>query len=394
VTLQSADISANAGSLVLSNDVTVSGTAGLLNGGSGAYAGRVDLGGVERTFDVDNSGSGLTISASVTNGALTKTDSGTLTLSGANTYTGNTTVHAGTLALGADNAVPLASTLYVDTVGTFDVAGFKQTLGGDITHILGTVHAGAAGTVAMNFSSSQSFYGTLTGPGNLTLNGGGTMNLIGTNNLGSTVVTNNSTYLVNGLHSGGVITAYGGSTVGGTGYISALNVNGGTYAPGNGIGTQMVASLTLTNAGVLALALGNNANSLVLVTNSLTLAGGQLQLNLAAYSFAVGSTITLVDYSTATGFNSGDPAQWFTLNDALGPNDGLVWSNGLILAVSGGTSTTNLFQINYDGLANGLGQPSTITLTAVPEPGTASLLGLIGVAWLVRRIRRRHRAQG
>jgi uncharacterized membrane-anchored protein len=33
-------------------------------------------------------------------------------------------------------------------------------------------------------------------------------------------------------------------------------------------------------------------------------------------------------------------------------------------------------------------------LTAVPEPGTASLLGLIGVAWLVRRIRRRHRTQG
>jgi len=101
-----------------------------------------------------------------------------------------------------------------------------------------------------------------------------------------------------------------------------------------------------------------------------------------------------VDYSAATGYDSSDPSQWFTLNDSLGPNDGLVWSNGLTFAVCGGTSTTNYFEINYDGLANGLGQPSTVTLTVVPEPGTASLLGLIGVAWLVRRIRRRHRAQG
>ena len=390
VTLQSADVPASAGSLVLSNDVTASGTTWLLNGGSGAYAGRVDLGGGERTFAVDNSGSGLTISASVTNGALTKSGSGTLTLSGANTYTGNTTIHAGTLRLGADNAVPLASTLYVDTVGTFDVAGFKQTLGGDITHINGTVHADTAGTVTMSFGTAQNFYGTLTGPGNLTMNGGGTMNLIGTNNLGSTIVTNGSTYLVNGLHSGGVITAYAGNTVGGTGYISALNANGGTYAPGNGIGTQMVASLTLTNAGVLALTLGDNASSMVLVTNNLITAGGQISLNLAAYSFVQGSVFTIVDY-TGTLFDPNNPNNWLTLNDGIGPNSGLVWTNWTTVAVYGGTGTNNFFHINYDALANG---ENVITLTAVPEPGTASLLGLIGVAWLVRRIRRRNRMQG
>ncbi|MCX7006826.1 MAG: PEP-CTERM sorting domain-containing protein, partial [Kiritimatiellaeota bacterium] len=61
--------------------------------------------------------------------------------------------------------------------------------------------------------------------------------------------------------------------------------------------------------------------------------------------------------------------------------------------VSGGLlNTTNFFRINYDALANGDPGGSMITLTAVPEPGTASLLGLIGVAFLVRRLRRR-RAQ-
>ena len=78
---------------------------------------------------------------------------------------------------------------------------------------------------------------------------------------------------------------------------------------------------------------------------------------------------------------------------AGGPHNGLVWSNGLTFAVSGGTGTNNLFQITYDDLANGQ-NVITLTATAVPEPGTASLLGLIGVAWLVRRLRRRHRAQG
>jgi len=59
VTLQSADVAAKVGRLVLSNDVTVMGTAALTNGGSGAFAGSVNLGGGARNFTVDNSGSGL-----------------------------------------------------------------------------------------------------------------------------------------------------------------------------------------------------------------------------------------------------------------------------------------------------------------------------------------------
>ncbi|TAN38572.1 MAG: PEP-CTERM sorting domain-containing protein, partial [Verrucomicrobia bacterium] len=55
----------------------------------------------------------------------------------------------------------------------------------------------------------------------------------------------------------------------------------------------------------------------------------------------------------------------------------------------GNLTTTNQFIINYDDLANG---GHVITLTAVPEPGTASLLGLAGVAFFMRW--RIHRKKG
>ena len=66
--------------------------------------------------------------------------------------------------------------------------------------------------------------------------------------------------------------------------------------------------------------------------------------------------------------------------------DGITLTNGAVFAVTGGSATTNFFKINYDDVANG---GDVITLAAVPEPGTASLLGLVGVAFLVRRLRNR-----
>ena len=348
-----------------------------------------NIGSAVSTIDTVNFQSGALMNVRELNGGanLVKTGGGTLVLGGVNSYTGGTIVSNGILQAGAANTLPSAAQLYADTLGTFDLNGFNQQVGGLNGYRGRLVNSGAAATLTVNFSGSQSFLGTLSGPGNLTLTGGGTMSLTGTNSFsGNTVVTGGSTYVVNGLHNGGLITALAGGMVGGTGPLSALLVNGGTYAPGNGFGAQLVGTLTLTNAGLLSLQLGNNVNSQLIVTNSLNIAaGGQLQLNLAAYSFSPGLAMVLVDYIGATY----DPSQWFTLNDAGGPNNGLVWTNGETLAVSGGTGTNNLFTINYDDLANG---GNVITLTAVPEPGTLSLLSLAGIAWLVRRIRRQPRA--
>jgi autotransporter-associated beta strand protein len=61
-------------------------------------------------------------------GGLYKEGGGTLVLSGANTYLGTTTVDAGTLQLGASNSIPQASTVSVAAAGTFDLAGYTQTI--------------------------------------------------------------------------------------------------------------------------------------------------------------------------------------------------------------------------------------------------------------------------
>ncbi|MCX7010488.1 MAG: PEP-CTERM sorting domain-containing protein, partial [Kiritimatiellaeota bacterium] len=117
-----------------------------------------------------------------------------------------------------------------------------------------------------------------------------------------------------------------------------------------------------------------------------------LRLDLTQYdadtSGSVQQQFTVLTYNTSSVFNSADTNQCFLLQDwGTAAQLSIVLTNNMTFAVGGGSSATNFFTINYDDLANG--STASITLTAVPEPGTASLLGLIGVAFLVRRLRRR-----
>ncbi len=342
------------------------------------------------TFDGQLGGPG----ANENNFTLVKTGGGIQTLSpayGASTFTGGTIISNGTLKLGVNNALPITGTVYADTAGTLDLAGLSQQLG-SLSSYKGTVTSSSPGGQLLVVAGPSTVMGTLTGPGSLTLTGGGTMTLTGTNSFSLGTLVSNATYLVNGLHNGGVITVISNGLVGGSGPISALYVNnGGTYAPGNSIATQYVGSLTLTNSGVLEMELGAGAqvNDRTIVTNDLTIAGGQIKLNLSTYSLVQGSAYTLVVWGGASGFNPLDSAQWLTINDT-GVSNGVLWAEGTVAPIVGGTGSNNFFRINYDDVANG----HAITLTSVPEPGTASLLGLVGLAFLVRHLRRRFQKQG
>ncbi|MDD5629050.1 MAG: autotransporter-associated beta strand repeat-containing protein, partial [Elusimicrobia bacterium] len=84
---------------------------------------------------------------------------GTIVLSGANTYTGGTTVNGGALQLGSDNAVGPGA-LTVNSGGTFDMAGFNQTVASYV----------GAGTLSMTQPSGLG--NTLTVTGNADLTGG------------------------------------------------------------------------------------------------------------------------------------------------------------------------------------------------------------------------------
>lgn len=392
------------GTLIMNGNIskgssTGAGTGTVNIGNATLYAGTnfsvaapilVNFTGVGGDAVIDTSTNSVTISSVVGGaGGFSKLGAGLLTFAGSNTYNGATAVSNGMLRVTSIGLLNSSTTVYVDNLGAMDFGGNLQAIAG-LTG--GGLVTNGGGNLILNLVGvTNTFSGVLVGASTFTLTGGGLLNLTGTNSFTGVTLVSNATLAVNGLHNGGVITVISNGFIGGTGPISALLVDrGGTYAPGNGLATQLVASLTLTNAGLIEMELGNNARDQVVVTNSLILAdGAQLKLNLAAYSFAMGSTITLVDWTTAsTGLNKNDPAQWFTLNDVGGPSNNVVWAQGATLAVLGSGSSNILFQIDYDGLANGQLGTHAINLTMVPEPGTASLLGLVAFVWLARRLRR------
>ncbi len=91
--------------LLLSGDLNFSplaNAAAVIGNGSGSgLAGRVDLGGSNRAFNVadGSAATDLTIAVPVGNGGLTKTGAGALALTAANTYGGDTAVELGSLSI-------------------------------------------------------------------------------------------------------------------------------------------------------------------------------------------------------------------------------------------------------------------------------------------------------
>jgi autotransporter-associated beta strand protein len=95
--------------------------------GSLAGAGSVTLGSGTLITGGDNSSTIFSGVASGT-GRLTKMGTGVMTLSGINSYTGITRVNGGTLRLGAAERIANSSAMVLNG-GTFDSAGFSETLG-------------------------------------------------------------------------------------------------------------------------------------------------------------------------------------------------------------------------------------------------------------------------
>ena len=162
----------NGGTLATTATFTLSANRGISFGAAGG------------TIDVAN-GTTLTyngIAAGI--GGWSKIDTGTMLLGGASTYSGATTVSAGTLKDAVANALSTTTTLTVSGAGTFDQAGFPQTLGGlaDGGVSTGTLtDSGAAAVLTVNDSAANSFSASITGALSLSKTGAGTLILSGTN---------------------------------------------------------------------------------------------------------------------------------------------------------------------------------------------------------------------
>ncbi|MBX9847580.1 MAG: autotransporter domain-containing protein [Xanthobacteraceae bacterium] len=217
-----------------------SGTLQIGNGGTtGAIAGDV-LNNSQIAFNrSDNISYNGVISGS---GSLSKQGAGILTLGNVNTYTGGTSVGPGILRLGGNDRIASTGSLFLFSTGTFDLAGFNQTVG-DLSGP-GTVAIGT-GTFTAGTASNRTFAGRFTGSGAFIKQGSGSLNLTGNNSAytGTTTVAG-GTLFVNGDLSASPVTVNAAGTLGGTGTVGVTNAFG-AVAPGNSIGTlNIVGSFT------------------------------------------------------------------------------------------------------------------------------------------------------
>ena len=324
-------ISANAGTLKLSNQYALQNSALTLNSGTGALvfdsavtSNAFIVGGLNATaagagFDISlqNSAStnialtvgmgnaNSTYAGNLTNGSsLTKVGTGSLTLSGTNTYGGNTTLGGGTLQINATASLPSASTLVINYGTTFSPGADGLTLsnseiwngdfsfgGGKQNITLGNVTLGSSVIVTNGSINGNLNVGTINDGSNgygLTFAGSKNFTLTGTNTYtGPTNITGTATMALTGkLSTSSAITVFTGATlalgnvVQGTDFASnisgygAVSINGGTTAVLHGANSYTGGTTVVTgNDGRLYFDNDNSLGTGTITFNSNTFRG-------------------------------------------------------------------------------------------------------------------------
>jgi fibronectin-binding autotransporter adhesin len=239
---------AGTGSIATSSTVIVNGTLDVsgiaaagtfINSLAGADTGVIHLGAKDMT--IANAAGDF---AGVIDGVGGLTLNGIQTLSGNNTYTGVTTISAGTLQLGN--------------------GGTAGSVSGDITN---------NGALVFNRANQFTLAGVISGTGDIRQIGSGTTTLTGNNSAfsGASYI-DAGTLSVNGT-LGGSMEVRGGRLQG-TGTVGdTTNFAGGTIAPGNSIGTLLIAGNYTGNGGTLEIegqfaGTGSSADRLLISGNA------------------------------------------------------------------------------------------------------------------------------
>ena len=182
-------------------------------------------------------------------GALTKEGIGTMTLSGTNTFMGPLAIDAGTLEVQNGAAVADSAAVTVTSPGLFQVTDSEtiRSLAGS-----GGTTIAAAQTLTTGGNDDSTVYsGAISGAGALTKEGIGTMTLSGTSDYSGATIVSAGMLAVNGTIISEV-TVQNGGTLGGAGNVGAVEVlSGGTFAPGNSIGTMTVNGAFNLDAGAI-----------------------------------------------------------------------------------------------------------------------------------------------
>ncbi len=355
------------GTLTLGSASRLTGTTPTVNISGG---GVLSLGGSESvgTLNLTNgtvSGSGTftasnynleagTISATLGNGTLTKTNAGTVLLSGSGSTTGTINIGGGVLAVTNGSAIANSATVTLSNIAgaTLEVQQ-SETIGaltgGGTTG--GNVNLLSGATLTAGTSGNQTFAGAITNAGNLVKAGTGTLTLTGVNTFSGTTDVGAGRLLVNGTNANSAVTVATGATLGGSGTVGAVTV-AGTLAPGNSVGTLSAGSTTFATNGTFELEIydftgtAGTAWDLFAITGNLTLS------NTVANPFV----INLVSMSSTT-----TPGLSINFNPNVSfTNTFLTYSGSLL----GESFASNLFTVNTNNFLNTVNGSFSITNVA------------------------------
>jgi autotransporter-associated beta strand protein len=372
------------------------------------------------------------ISANLAGSAATlyKSTAGSVSLlSGDNSYGGATTVTSGTLKMGSSTALgSTAGSTTVSSGASLDLNG--QTGVGERTIFTGTgtLLNSAAGTTAsvsgnmdlgsemvVNTIGDITLNGQLTGASTriVTKTGSGLLKMTasnstfsGTNKVSagtllvdtdasiasSTSIVNGGLLNVNGT-AGNVEVNRGGS-LGGSGTVGEVNLKDGSFLkPGNSPGLLTAASSSWAAGATYNWEIDQASGGTAGVNWDLFSVTGNLDLSAlsstAQMNLVLNSLPSMDDYTTT------DQYSW-----VFAEAGSLLGTGGT--ALTAGTNVTDLFNITAAGFNGGTGPANgwkvevgstgtTLNLMAIPEPSSASMLGL-GLAGLVvtRLLRRKN----
>ena len=229
----------------------------------------------------------------------------------------------------------------------------------------------ASPVLTVGDATNSTYSGSMSGPLGITKTGAGSLELSGANsNTGPTTVTGGK-LLVSGSLSGTTAVAVNAGTLGGGGTINPAAIvtvaSGADISPGNSIGTLNTGPVSFADGSAFTIELGTLTGDQLNVTGAGSITG-TVALNLSLLAVPTETTLFTIINGTSPfagrfnfGGNSLDEGEEFE-----------VTSGGFYRA----------FTISYAADSG-----NDVTLLAVPEPGSAALLMLGGVALLRRRRR-------
>ena len=253
-------------------------------------------------------------------------------------------------------------------------------------------------TSAINHTGSLTLQGTATGNTTISANIGSNVTgvtqnsatsrlvLSGTNTYTGATTVSAGTLAVNGSLANTSTTVGSGGTLQGSGSMggSVTVQSGGTIAAGNSIESLTTGALTLQAGSTFAYEIDNDAaagvaGDLTAVTGILTLDLGNAALltlgELGSGSWTIGEKLTLISYSGA--WNGG----LFSYSSSTLADDSTINFSSMEWLFNYNDAAAGT---NYTGDLTG---SSYVTMTAIPEPNAAALVGGFGMLALLRRRR-------